>query len=200
MSHDRLLRSGLRVSIFAAVWTLVASGVGIWIGVTLGSLSLIAFGGVGLLDAAGSITLIVHFRLARSGAESADHLERVAFRVIMAGLLAVAGSTAVVSVLHLLDHDRSEQSLAGALVASASVVVLTLLALRKRWVALRIPSRSLRADGQLSAIGAVLAAVALFGTSANDVFGWWWADSIAALGVATVAAFLGVEMAREIQE
>jgi divalent metal cation (Fe/Co/Zn/Cd) transporter len=162
MSHDRLLRSGLRVSIFAAVWTLVASGVGIWIGVSLGSLSLIAFGGVGLLDAAGSITLIVHFKLARSGHSSADHVERVAFRVIMSGLFAVAASTAVVSVLHLVNHDSSEQSFAGALVASASVDVLTLLAFRKRWIALRIPSPSLRADGHLSAIGAVLAAVALF--------------------------------------
>jgi divalent metal cation (Fe/Co/Zn/Cd) transporter len=200
MSHDRLLRSGLRVSIFAAVWTLIASGLGIWIGVTLGSLSLIAFGGVGLLDAAGSITLIIHFRLARAGDASADHVERVAFRVILAGLLAVATSTAVLSVLHLADHDSSEQSVAGAAIASASVVVLSLLAARKRWVALRIPSRSLRADGHLSAIGAVLGAVALFGTSANDVFGWWWADSIAALGVAAVAAYLGTEMARETRQ
>jgi divalent metal cation (Fe/Co/Zn/Cd) transporter len=124
-------------------------------------------------------------------------MEHVAFRVIMAGLLAVAASAAVVSVLHLLDHEASEQSFAGALVACASVVVLTLLALRKRWVALRIPSRSLRADGQLSAIGAVLAAIALFGSSANDLFGWWWADSVAALGVASVAALLGIGMVRE---
>jgi divalent metal cation (Fe/Co/Zn/Cd) transporter len=192
---ERLLWSGLRVSILGAVWTLGASATGIWIGATLGSLSLIAFGGVGILDAAGSVTLAVHFRLTQTATHRAGQVERVAFHVITAGLIAVGLATGAVSVLHLVNHDGARQSLAGTLIAGLSVVVLSMLALRKRWLAVRIPSRALLADSHLSAVGAVLAAVTLAGTVATGSLGWWWADPVAAFGVALVATRLGVEMA-----
>jgi divalent metal cation (Fe/Co/Zn/Cd) transporter len=195
--REGLLRSGLRVSVVAAGWTLLASVAGIWVGAALGSVALIAFGAVGLLDAAGSVTLAVHFRLAGTGHHRADHAERIALRVITAGLVAVGVSTAAVSLVRLVSHAGSRQSIAGVSIAAASLAALTLLAFRKRWVASRLPSRALLADSHLSAVGAVLAAVALAGTAATALFGWWWADPVAAIGIAVVAVQLGVTMARE---
>lgn len=195
--RERLLRSGHRISIVAALWTVVASVTGIWIGATLGSVALVAFGAVGVLDAAGSVTLVVHFGLARTGSHRADHAERVAFGVITLGLVVVGATTAVVSVLRLVASQGSQQSLSGVLIAAASLVVLSGLGLRKRWVALRVPSRALLADSHLSAVGAFLAGVTLAGTAATAAFGWWWADPAAAIGIAVVAARLGVTMIRE---
>jgi len=193
----QLLHSGLRVSVLGAAWTLVASSAGVWAGIAHASLALLAFGVVGILDAAGSATLAVHFRMVRSGHDRAEHAEHVAFHVITAGLVAVGITTGVVSVLQLVHDHEPEQSATGVVIAGVSVVVLGLFATRKRWLALRIPSRALLADSHLSAIGAVLATVTLAGTLANDAFGWPWADPAAALCVALLAFRLGIEMARE---
>jgi divalent metal cation (Fe/Co/Zn/Cd) transporter len=198
--RERLLHSGLRVSILAAGWTLAASTAGLWIGTTTGSTALVAFGGVGILDAAGSITLAVHFRLTRASAHWAGHAERLALRVITAGLIVVGTTTAGVSVLNLLDHHRADESVGGVVLAGTSCAVLSALALRKRWLAHRIPSRPLMADSQLSAVGAVLAALTLTGAGATDLLGWWWADPAAAIGIAMVAAWLGAVMAVETRK
>jgi divalent metal cation (Fe/Co/Zn/Cd) transporter len=68
--------------------------------------------------------------------------------------------------------------------------------LRKRYVAVRLPSGALLADSRLSAIGALLAVVAVGGTAATQALGWWWADPVAALMIAIIAGWLGVVMAR----
>ena len=74
------LRAGVRVSIVSIVWTAAASGAAIAIGIAGHSLVLVAFGATGVLDAAGSATLLVHFRHAlRHEAFSAAH-ERLALR------------------------------------------------------------------------------------------------------------------------
>lgn len=195
-NRHSLMRSGTRVSVVSAIWTLVASSAGIWVGIDSGSLALISFGGVGILDAAGSITLATHFQLARSDSEHANRVERVAFTIITAGLMTVGVVTAAVSVVHLIDGSAARASDAGIAVAGASLFVLGLLAARKRWLAARIPNEALLADSHLSAIGAVLATVTLGGTVATSALGWTWADPAAALGVAGIAVGLGVQLRR----
>ena len=77
-----------------------------------------------------------------------------------------------------------------------SVVVLTPLAYGKRRVATQLDSRALRGDGALSGIGAAVALLALTGLWLDDAFGWWWADRVAALVVAGIAA---AEAARAVR-
>ncbi|MSO78853.1 MAG: hypothetical protein EXQ79_04520 [Acidimicrobiia bacterium] len=194
--RQTLIRSGVRVSVASTVWTLVASTAGILVGIEFASLTLISFGGVGILDAAGSTTLAVHFRLAHSDSEHTNRVEQVAFAIITIGLISVGVVTAAVSVLHLVDGSVARPSDAGIAIAGASVCVLGVLALRKRWLALRIPSHALLADSHLSAIGSVLAAVTLAGTVTTSAAGWTWADPAAALCVAVIAARLGLELRR----
>ena len=80
MSDD--LRGGLRVSQVSIIWTVVTSSAAITLGITTPSLVLVAFGLTGLLDAAGSIALVVHFRHAlRHDVVSAKH-ERVALQIV----------------------------------------------------------------------------------------------------------------------
>ncbi len=49
-------------------------------------------------------------------------------------------------------------------------------------------SRALQGDATLSAIGAATSLLALAALTLYDTLGWWWADRIAALIVAAVAA------------
>jgi divalent metal cation (Fe/Co/Zn/Cd) transporter len=81
--------------------------------------------------------------------------------------------------------------------AAASVVVLLALAIRKRRVGAAVPSPALVADGFLSLVGALLAAVTVAGTGLTSAFGWWWADPTAALGVAAGAVGAAFLVSRE---
>ena len=195
-TQDDHLRSALRISATSVAWTLVASVAAIVIGITGDSLALVAFGFVGVLDCAASLTLIVHFRDARKGGPH-ERRERLALRLVTAGLFAVGFATAAVSVLHFLQGTTASNSRGSVFLAAGSLVALTLLALRKRHVSVRLSSHALRADSYLSAVGAALAAVTLAGTAASNSVGWWWADPSAAFLIAVGAASVGFAMRRE---
>jgi len=49
-------------------------------------------------------------------------------------------------------------------------------------------SRALQGDVALSAIGAATSLIALTALVVNEALGWWWADRVAALVIAAVAA------------
>ncbi len=49
-------------------------------------------------------------------------------------------------------------------------------------------SPALQGDGALSGIGAATSLLALAGLGLYEALGWWWADRIAALIVAAIAA------------
>lgn len=187
-----LLRSALRVSAASAAWTLTASVAAIVLGLSNGSLALVSFGAVQLFDFAADVVLVVHFR---AGA-AAEHLERVVLRVVAAGLFAVGCVTAVVSVVYLVNHAAADESLGSVVFAVASLVALTALAVRKRHLSVRLPSHALRADGNLTAVGAALAAVTVGGIVMAGAFDWWWADPAAALVIALGAIGVGARTAR----
>jgi divalent metal cation (Fe/Co/Zn/Cd) transporter len=176
-------------------WTVVASTVAIGAGLTTSSLVLIAFGCTGLLDAAGSTALVVHFRHALKHETFSERHERVAFLVVTGGLVLVALATGVESLMRLLTRTKSEQTLVGLGVAATSVAVLALLARRKLALGRSIPSQALFADGLLSTTGAILACVTVLGTLLN-ARGWWWADPVAALVVAVGALAVALILAR----
>jgi divalent metal cation (Fe/Co/Zn/Cd) transporter len=178
-----VVRSGIRISVASALWTSISSAAAIIIGVASSSLALIAFGLVQVFDFAASVVLVVHFR--DRGAK--EHLERVVLRVVASGLFALGTVTVVFSVVHFMNHDASSDSTASVVLTGSSLLALTALALRKRVVAVRLPSRALHADSKLSIVGAALAGVTVVGISSAKAFGWWWADAAAALVIAVGA-------------
>jgi len=190
------LRAGVRVSVASIAWTVLSGTVAVVVGLSAGSLVLVAFGLTGLLDAAGSAALVLHFRHAlRHQALSEGH-ERRALRVIIAGLVLVGSLTAAESVRRLVGGVHSEASPAGLALAAVSIGVLAVLSVRKNRIAERIPSTALRADGWLSATGCLLAVVTVAGTGLTSTLGWWWADPVAAAAVAGGAVGIAVVMAR----
>jgi divalent metal cation (Fe/Co/Zn/Cd) transporter len=71
---------------------------------------------------------------------------------------------------------------------------MPLLAWRKRVTAKLLDSRSMLGDSRQALLCASLSAVLLVGLAANALWGWWWADPIAAIGIAALAAREGYEM------
>jgi len=191
------LRAGVRVSVASIGWTVVSGAAAVAIGFSTGSLVLVAFGLTGLLDAAGSAALVFQFRHALRHAVMSEGHERLALRVITAGLFVVGAFTAVESVRRLVSGARPESATAGLALAATSIGVLAALSVLKHRIAGRIPSRALHADGWLSATGCLLAVVTVAGTGLSSAFGWWWADPVAAAAVALGAISIAAVMARD---
>ncbi len=190
------LRAGVRISVVSIVWTVLSGTTAVAVGLSAGSLVLVAFGLTGLLDAAGSATLVVSFRHALQHEALSEGHERTALRVITAGLLLVGTLTAVESIRRLVGGVRPDAAPAGLVLAAASIGVLAVLSVAKLRIAVRIPSRALGADGWLSATGCLLAAVTVAGTGLTSALGWWWADPVAASVVAVGAVSIAAVMAR----
>ena len=181
-------RSAIRVSTASAVWTLSASIASVALGLRDGSAALVSFGAVQLFDFAADVVLVVHFRVG----PGADHLERVVLRIVSGGLIATGVVAGSVSTVRLIEHQHADESTSSIVLAAASLVVLALLALRKHQLARALPSAALRADGNLSAVGAGLGGVTLAGVTLTRAFGWTWSDPMAALVIAVGAIGLGV--------
>src|SRR5262249_40772851 len=118
-------------------------------------------------------------------------------RVVSLGLIATGCVTVAFSVVHLLGREHPSQSFLSVLLAALSVCALAALAARKRHLAERVPSSALRADGNLNAVGAGLAAVTVDGVMTAQTFDWWFADPVAALCISTGAIVVGVRTGRD---
>jgi divalent metal cation (Fe/Co/Zn/Cd) transporter len=93
----------------------------------------------------------------------------------------------------LIAGKAPEQSWVGLAVASASLVVMPLLARAKRSIALQLRSGALAAEARQTLICTYLSALLLGGLVLNLLAGWWWADPIAALAMVPLIAREGIE-------
>ena len=192
------MRRALLVSIASIVWSVAASAAEVVLGLTHQVLTLVVFGAAGALDAAGSATLVVHFRHALRHDELAERHERRAALVVSIGLLVLGALTLVESVRRLVSHESGGETALGVLIAAASLVVLPILAVAKQRAGRELGSAALVADGWLSMSGALLAAIALAGATLGSRDEWWWVDPAAAAAIALIAATYGiVVLARE---
>lgn len=188
------LRAALRVSVFSVAWTVAASAAAIVAGIVAHTLVLIVFGLTGVLDAAGSWALALHFKHALVHATVSEKRERIALRVVSFGLVSIGVFTIEESARRLATASRSHTSVAGVAIAAASILVLASLAARKRQVSRLVRSTALLADSWLSATGAALAVIAIVGTALGARASW--GDPITALLVAVIASGTGVGFLR----
>jgi divalent metal cation (Fe/Co/Zn/Cd) transporter len=182
------LRAGLRLSYASIAWTAVASSASVGFGIAAGSLVLVAFGLTGLLDGAGSVALVAHFRHTLRHEAHSEARERLAHRVVSIGLVVTATATGIESLRRLITGAEARGSVPGAVLAAASVVVLGVLARAKRRVAAQVDSQALLADSYLSAAGASLGVVTVIGAVVSSAA---WVDPACALVIAAGAGFLG---------
>lgn len=185
--HHALVQRALLLSRFSVAWGIGAGAWSITAGLLAGSLAVFGLGLAVIADVIGSATLVWRFHRERADPQAAQRAEARASIVVMVALLLTATTLTVASVLALAAGTAPDSSLAAMLSAGASAAVLTPLAIAKLRVGTALPSSALRGDGTLSGIGASLGALALVGLLANRAFGWWWADRVAALVIASVA-------------
>jgi divalent metal cation (Fe/Co/Zn/Cd) transporter len=136
-----------------------------------------------------SAALILAWRLhqeRRDGCtQPSDHRATRAIAVSFAVLATYVG---VEAVRDLATRARPDESIVGIALAALSLLVMPILASAKRKLAPALGSSAVIADAKQTNLCALLSAMVLVGLGANAVLGWWWADPLAGLGIAVLAA------------
>ena len=93
-----------------------------------------------------------------------------------------------------------EVSRVGIILAAVSLVVMPALAIAKHRAGKALKSRALVADAKETFVCSYLSLTLLAGLGLNALFGWWWADPIAALTMLPFVLYEGREAIEEARE
>jgi len=170
-------------------WHLIEFAVAVGAGVTAGSIALVGFGIDSAIEALAGGVIVWLFS---SGRGTSPRAERRAQQLIAASYAVLVGYIAVESFRQLLGGDHPAVSWVGIGLAAVTAPTMPLLARAKRSVGRRLNSSATVSEASQNMICAYLSIALLVGLGANALFGWWWADPIAALVIAGLAAKEGV--------
>ena len=193
VEREGLVRRGRMLAWFTIVWNAIEGVAGIAAGIAAGSIALIGFGVDSYVEVFAGSVIIWRLSKERHGEAVSEAAEQRAVRLIALTFLFLAVGVGVESIRRLASGERPDESWFGIGLAVVSLVVMPLLARAKRRVGERLGSRAVTADATETMLCVWLSAILLVGLGANAVFGWWWADPLAALGVVYVAAREGIE-------
>ena len=101
------------------------------------------------------------------------------------------------SLTKLIRHEIPKESLPGIIIAALSLLIMPILGLKKRKIAKEMGSRALEADAMETLICSYLSLALLLGLGLHALFGWWWADSVAALAMLPLIFHEGWEAVTE---
>ena len=175
---------------FSLGWNVAECVVAVMAGIAAGSVSLIGFGIDSAIEVSAAVILAWRLHQERRGGCMAAY-DRTATRLIALAFVALAVYVWVDAVTDLVDRARPEASVPGLLLAVVSVLLMPWLARQKRALAPALGSQAVSADAQQTSLCALLSAVLIVGVGLNLLFGWWWADPVAALVIGALALEAG---------
>jgi divalent metal cation (Fe/Co/Zn/Cd) transporter len=167
-------------------WNALECVIAVAAGMAAGSVSLIGFGFDSAIEVSAAVILAWRLHQERRGGCMQESDSR-ATRAIALSFFALAVYVGVESVRDLLGGAHPEVSIVGIALASVSLVAMPVLARAKRSVAPALGSSAAVADAKQTNLCALLSGVLLVGLAANALFGWWWADPLAGIGIAVLA-------------
>ncbi|MGA9857326.1 MAG: cation transporter [Solirubrobacteraceae bacterium] len=189
--HHGLIRRGVRLEIVTLLWMTVEAAGAVAAGIAAGSVALLAFGIDSVIEFVAAGVVLQTFR-----AEQAGHTaigERRALRIVGVTLFLLAAYVVAEAGSTLLAESRPETSVVGVAVCAAALLVMPWLSLSKRRTGTALGSQILIADAAESLFCAYLSAAVLLGLLVNAIFGWWWADPVAALVIVPLVIKEGLE-------
>ena len=182
------LRRRARLLVWATIaWNTVEAVIALTAGAAASSGALVSFGLDSTIEVSAALVALWYLR-----GEDDERGER-AGRLIGISFWALAAWVAFDAVTDLFAGDRPDTSAVGIALTAVSVVVMPALATAKRRTGERLGSHALVAESNETMVCAYLSVAVLLGLSLNAAAGWWWADPVAALVVAAIAAREGLE-------
>lgn len=173
---------------FTIAYNVLEAIVAIWAGSVASSAALIGFGLDSVVEVLSAAAVAWQFTRA-----DPERWERATVRTIGIAFFGLAAYVTVDAVLALTGVQQVEHSPVGIGIAALSLLVMPALAWFEFRTGRELDSRSVRADAKQLLLCSYLSGTVLVGLLLNSLFGWAWADSIAALVVAVLAIREGVE-------
>ena len=182
-----LQRKAFRLEYLTIGWNVAEGLVAIGAGIAAHSIALVAFGFDSFIEVFAAAVVIWQLR------GVSKERERRALKLVGGSFFVLAAYVVIESGRNLLIGSRAGPSTPGLVIAGLSLLVMPLLARAKRRTAAAMGSATLKADAAETLLCTYLSATLLFGLALNTLLGWWWADSVAALGIAYLAVREGLE-------
>lgn len=191
--REQLVRRGRWLAFATIGWNSIEGIAAIASGLAAGSVALIGFGVDSYVEVFAGLVILWRLHRDRLGAELSAAAERRAVRLIAVTFIVLGVGVGLESVRRLIIAEHPDESVFGVVLATVSLVVMPLLARAKRRVGVELESRALQADATETTLCVWLSLVLLLGLGANALFGWWWADAVAGLGIVVIAIREGIE-------
>ena len=184
-ARARQVRLGVWIELVTIVWMVIEAAVALSVGFATRSVLLQGFGLDSIVELiAGGILLWRLLIEQRSGSLARiETAERRAAFVTAISLFALAVYIVADSAFAFLTRTHPEASWWGVGLALAAAIIMPVLWRGKLRVAKGIGSQALKADAACSVTCAYMSLTLLVGLLLNRLFGWWWADPLAALAL-----------------
>ncbi|MCU0635067.1 MAG: cation transporter [Gemmatimonadaceae bacterium] len=185
-------RRGVVLTWINLVYNAIEAVISLAAGVVAGSVSLIGFGIDSTIELSSSVMALWRLQV-DSDVDRRARAERVGLRLIGASFLALAAFVTYEAGEALWRREVPDESPVGIAIAACSALCMPLLARAKRRVAEQLGSGTLAADARQTDFCAYLSVILLVGLALNALFGWWWADPVAALAMVPIIAREGAD-------
>ena len=174
---------------FTIGYNLIEAVVSIAAGAVASSAALIAFGLDSLVEVLSAAA--VAWQFSRTDPEK---YEKPTLRVIAFAFFLLAAYVSVSAVLSLTGVlPEAAPSTLGLVITALSVVIMPVLSWLERRTGRELGSATAVADSKQTLLCTYLSAAVLVGLVLNSLFGWSWADPVAALVIAAFAVREGIE-------
>ncbi len=170
-------------------WHVAEFAVALGAGLAAGSVALVGFGLDSAIEVLAAGVIVWLF----TGGRGASHAaERRAQQLVALSYLLLVVYIAAEVVRDLLAGHRPGTSWVGVGLAVVTAPTMPLLAREKRRVGRALGSSAVVSEAGQNQLCAYLSIALLIGLLANALAGWWWADPVAALAIAALAAREGL--------
>ena len=192
LQRRKLLARRIRWIVAATIgYNIIEAIVAVSSGVAASSAALIGFGLDSVVEVLSAAAIAWQFSVP-------DHesREKVTLKVIAVAFFALAAYVTADALFSLLSDREPEHSPVGIVLAAISVLIMPFLSWIERRTGRELGSASAVADSKQTLLCTYLSAAVLAGLLLNSLWGWAWADSVAALVIAVVAVREGIEALR----
>lgn len=187
--RKRQLQRRIRWAVAATItYNVIEAIIALAAGTVAASTALIAFGLDSIVEVLSAAAVAWQF-----SARDPESREKVALRLIAFSFFALAAYVLADTALSFFGGQEAEHSPVGIVLAAVSLVIMPALSWFERRTGRELGSATAIADSKQTLLCAYLSAALLVGLLLNSLFGWAWADSIAALMIAGWAVKEGIE-------
>jgi divalent metal cation (Fe/Co/Zn/Cd) transporter len=184
----RVLSRRIRLFVAATItYNVIEAVIALTEGARVSSTALIGFGLDSVIEVSSAAAVAWQF-----AGRDPEAREKVALRIIAFSFFGLAVYVTVESVRSLLGIGAAQHSTIGIALAATSLAIMPVLSWAQRRAGRELGSLSAVADSKQTLLCTYLSAVLLAGLLLNSLFGWSWADPLAALAIAVIAVREGI--------